>query len=85
MSSVSEGKKCEKDGYLGSEFEGIDQTLDSSSDGMTCVNSEEKCSEWLRHDDLFLFQNFVKSWRTFPRRWENSTHIKLFLHSRFFL
>ena len=32
MSSVSEGKTCETDGDLGSEVEGIDKTLHSSSD-----------------------------------------------------
>ena len=41
MSLVSEGKTCEIDGYLVSEVEGIDETLDFLSDEMMCANEEE--------------------------------------------
>ena len=43
MSSISEGKRHKIDRYFGSEGEGIDETLDSSSDEMMCVNEEEIC------------------------------------------
>ena len=32
------------DGFLGSEVEGIDETLYSLSNEMMCVNEEETCS-----------------------------------------
>ena len=45
MTSVSEGKTCEIDEFLDSEVEGIDETLDSSSDKMMRANDEEKFLE----------------------------------------
>ena len=45
MPSVLERKKCETCGDLCFEVEGVDETLQSSSDEMMCTNEEETCPE----------------------------------------
>ena len=54
MSSVSEGKKCETDGFLCSEVEVTDETLDSSSDKMMCANEKETFLEWRERIMIFF-------------------------------
>ena len=47
-------KECETNGCVGSEIEGIDETLDSSLDEMMHANEEDTCSEW-REGMTFFF------------------------------
>ena len=44
MSSILEGKTCEIDRDLSSEVEGLGMILDSSSDDILSVSTEEACS-----------------------------------------
>ena len=68
MSLVSECKICEIDGWLGSEVEGIDETLDSSSDGMICEDEEEICSGWRSEMMMFSLSNPCKKMKTFSSK-----------------